>query len=454
VHPDRRKQYDLQLQGIEYEHYAEPEPDSRYMAAGSLFRMYAKTPAYRMVLEVKLPEELIPTINVDLKVTLADTLLGLQDRRHSFHRREVCGACKGTGSKGGEVLECKFCKGSGSANHLFAHPSGQFEQMTHTVCGMCHGAGFMPQEKCDVCAGKGTNIGENFFAIHVPAGFRDGYSFVVPNAGHMTKDSRVGSVHATVRLALPAGWAVVPGSPTAVLRHSLQMPLLELLRGFSKEVYSPSGEMVHLFRLPVDAAANREDVTRGRGNSTDSPRQQEMAGRGDASTETEADAAVVGSLLNVSMLLGGIEFDFPEQGIRIGSERGPLQVHVSCSFGQSDPLVLFALLEEYSVFAPLALGDVDGNEEQRAALSHNLQERYVVLQHLVSLDSAEGIAPDPALHRLINFYGAHLINLEMRPNGSEEEEAENKGAEDEAGAGLSLRDFDFAVAPADVQFDS
>jgi len=397
-------------------------------------------------------------------VSLADTLAGILNKKHTFHRREICEACNGTGSKGGEVIQCRFCKGAGTANHLFAHPSGEFEQLTHTVCGVCAGAGFMPKEKCDVCAGKGMNIGESSFTFSLAAGFRSGYSFSVADAGHMSKDSRIGIVHATMRLELPDGWSI---QPIDVLHYAMYIPLQDILDGFSRDVYSPSGEVAHVLRRPVYPAAKALDKpTTDNGTDSDTLHFRQ---RGEEGPEIEADPDAEVPL-DVMTLLHGINFHFPELGVLVGRERGPMQVHVSCTFPQTDPLKVFELLEKYGVLAPLVLpvpgqalngtsetGEEENSKEKREMLHRSLQDRYTLLQQIaLTMKGAEGSTADPMLARLTNFYSAHLINLEMRRDDARGDEEVPEAEEDGAagGEGISLKDFDFDIAPGDVQFDS
>ncbi len=222
----QRLQYDLLLSGVEYVDYTEPEID-RYMPPGKTFRLYVKTPSYRMAFATVFPQLTIPAIAVEIKFTLSDTIKGVENHKHTFHRREICGACHGTGSKNGDVEICSFCSGVGQAPHLFHHKDGEFEQMTNTTCGMCDGLGFIPKERCDVCGGKGVVIGENSLFVSLPPGFSGDKTETVPKSGHVGRDSRIGDVALTIAIDLPDGWEIM------VPRVSFIMPYKYLFASMS-----------------------------------------------------------------------------------------------------------------------------------------------------------------------------------------------------------------------------
>ena len=418
---DRRKQYDLQLSGIEYENYVEAEADSRYMKAASTFRTFIKTPSYRMFFETSFPQESIPMITVELKVSIKDSLFGLQNRRHVFHRREICGSCNGTGTKNGQVVLCKFCQGLGQANHLYSHPSGNFEQMTNTICGMCHGLGFTPQEKCDVCGGKGMNIGENYFIVSIPPGFRSGYSLVINGAGHMSSDARIGSVHVTVKIDLPEGWEIVSNASQDTLHYTMKMSIYDILAGFERDIYSPSGEVVHVRQSPVTKQLE------------------------DTPCSTCDDSA-----LDILTLIQGIHSEYEYMGmLNSNSERGMLKVRILCDFLEEDAKGFFLLLEDAGILKPLPGNfseNITESIEEIADKQKGLQDRLRLMQHLQLLLMEEK-RTDPTLVELMNTYNAFVIQNEILRAVSEGTDGSREHVD-----GLDLEDFNFNIAPDDIQF--
>jgi DnaJ-class molecular chaperone len=427
---DRRFQYDLQLSGVEYEPYAEQEADNRYMTSNRDFQMYIQTPMYRLYFATRYPKNEIPILQVTMKVSFKDTLLGIKNRKQNFHRKELCDVCKGTGSKNGAVVTCKFCNGVGMAPHLLTHPNGRFRQMTHTVCAMCSGRGFQPREKCEACNGKGMRVGESFFHIDLSPGFRSGLNVVIRNAGHMNRDAQIGDVRTTVQLELPKEWEVVSESGGLdVLLCTMRTKLLDILSGFSKLLYLPSGEALDIdwAPVPIPGVSKIENVD----------------------VRDNSDALSMKRVVDVNHLVHGIYID--RQGFGISDHtgaRGILRIKIVCDFSSMDAVATFSILEHYGIIESYQTatnstldnaGDILGYLTRRRKAQLDM---HILLQHLISMQPPG--QDDLSLTRLMNMYSAMLMNEDDLPE-------QNEASEEET---VSLDEFDFRLGKSDIQFDS
>jgi molecular chaperone DnaJ len=90
----------------------------------------------------------------------------------NIERDIPCEHCDGTGSETGEMKVCPTCGGSGRVQRTQRTILGSIA-MTST-CEECNGRGEVPEEKCSVCGGIGTQVERKEEKIKVPAGAYDG----------------------------------------------------------------------------------------------------------------------------------------------------------------------------------------------------------------------------------------------------------------------------------------
>lgn len=90
----------------------------------------------------------------------------------NIERDIPCKHCGGTGSETGKMKVCPTCGGSGRVQRVQRTILGSIS-MTST-CEECNGKGEVPEEKCSVCGGLGTQVERKEEKIKVPAGAYDG----------------------------------------------------------------------------------------------------------------------------------------------------------------------------------------------------------------------------------------------------------------------------------------
>ena len=485
----RRVQYDLQLSGVDYVDFTEPEVD-RYMSPGKPFRMYVKTPTYRISFATTaFPQLAIPAIDIEIKLNLMDNINGLENHKHTFLRRQICGACHGTGSKNGDVEVCSFCSGIGQASHLFRHADGQFEQMTNTSCGMCDGRGFLPKEKCDVCGGKGVVIGENSLGASFPRGFVGSDSESVPNHGHVSRDSRIGAVSLTVVLDLPEGWKILKSGADSKLHHVVNVPFQEYVAGFSKTVFTPvHGESFSVERGPVKCSYPAEGI--GAGEDVDANAHAHTTNTGN----DDSNSADV-----IHALTHGFTEDVDGYGLYSSdaeklNHRDFLTVKIVCDFSQSSAVEVITTLIARELLQPLKSLNEDqglGSERRRQEDSHNgtktrlaqtriqsenqakvrgktIRDYSCLLKHLAQVQKQLKI-DDFTLLDLLEEFSAVMMDISVNVqepasdyeasdggNCSHEEcqhgEEQRTRKDSEKMHSPSLDDFDFGLVQDDISF--
>jgi molecular chaperone DnaJ len=117
-----------------------------------------------------------------LELSFEEAALGV-DRTIKFPAPVECGACKGSGAKGGEagMRTCGTCGGKGETKVQ----QGFFS--LSKKCPTCSGSGKVVGEACDVCMGAGTVEKEREFTVSIPADTEDGATRRVAGQGEPGK---------------------------------------------------------------------------------------------------------------------------------------------------------------------------------------------------------------------------------------------------------------------------
>ncbi|MCL2844447.1 MAG: molecular chaperone DnaJ [Chitinivibrionia bacterium] len=92
-----------------------------------------------------------------------------------------CSTCGGSGSKNGQLENCKQCNGSGRVRRVMQSIFGQMVQ--ETICPKCSGTGKAVGDPCHTCAGTGIVFGEDTVEIKIPAGVSEGNYITVDGKG-------------------------------------------------------------------------------------------------------------------------------------------------------------------------------------------------------------------------------------------------------------------------------
>jgi molecular chaperone DnaJ len=87
----------------------------------------------------------------------------------SLRKETLCKDCGGNGAKGGTAKHtCPTCQGSGQVQTVKKTPFGQFANVS--VCGECHGRGYIIDEKCPTCKGAGSISKDVTISVSIPEG--------------------------------------------------------------------------------------------------------------------------------------------------------------------------------------------------------------------------------------------------------------------------------------------
>ncbi len=115
-------------------------------------------------------------------------------------RQAPCGACRGTGAKGGTALEtCPECQGQGQVRRV--RSQGYTQLITIGECPRCHGAGRRILESCPVCEGEGSTSTVEKIELSVPPGIEDGAVLRIPGHGGAGRSGgRAGDLYVQILL--------------------------------------------------------------------------------------------------------------------------------------------------------------------------------------------------------------------------------------------------------------
>ncbi|HET7630286.1 MAG TPA: molecular chaperone DnaJ, partial [Candidatus Saccharimonadales bacterium] len=128
-------------------------------------------------------EEAVFGTEKDIKITLDDT----------------CAHCKGTTAEPGyELKTCPTCHGSGQQTKIMNTMFGAIQQAV--VCPTCSGKGKVPEKKCSVCNGKGTERKAQSVKLKVPAGVDDGATIRLSGKGEAVAGGEKGDLYVILRV--------------------------------------------------------------------------------------------------------------------------------------------------------------------------------------------------------------------------------------------------------------
>lgn len=120
-------------------------------------------------------------IRITVKLTLEEIATGVT-KKIKIKKQVPCNACHGTGAKNAKVTTCPTCKGSGVIVKVQQTILGTMQ--TRSTCPTCGGTGSIPSERCNVCNGVGTTLGEELVSFNIPAGVEDGMELSLRGKGH------------------------------------------------------------------------------------------------------------------------------------------------------------------------------------------------------------------------------------------------------------------------------
>lgn len=123
------------------------------------------------------------------------------DREIEIPRNEVCHTCNGSGSKPGTSPErCSTCGGTGQVQKV---QSAGFARLVRiTACNRCGGRGYLIENPCKECRGRGTVEKTRKIRVMIPAGVEDGQTLRLRGEGNAGESGvPPGDLYVVVNLA-------------------------------------------------------------------------------------------------------------------------------------------------------------------------------------------------------------------------------------------------------------
>eukprot|EP01050_Picozoa_sp_SAG11_P013368 SAG11_NODE_1556_length_4688_cov_7.338636_3_plen_344_part_00 len=186
-----------------------------------------------------------PDIPMDITVTLQELYLG-SSRTVKLRQQILCPGCRGTGSKGGEMNECKKCGGKGHTIERRQVGPG-FIQQVQVDCRKCEGTGRISKAECPSCEGRKVQTGDKELEIYLEQGMPDGQEIVMEGEG----DQGPGEAPAHIKFYART-------EPHPLFRRSgpdlhidIRITLLEALLGFERSIEHLDGHVVTIERTEV-----------------------------------------------------------------------------------------------------------------------------------------------------------------------------------------------------------
>lgn len=122
-------------------------------------------------------------VAAEVEIDLADVITGTTVEL-TYEVVARCGHCNGNGAEPGTPIRtCDRCGGQGALQAVSRTPFGQV--MRTVECDVCHGAGKIPEQPCEVCSGRGVEMSEQTLSVDVPAGIEDGQRMRLTGRGHV-----------------------------------------------------------------------------------------------------------------------------------------------------------------------------------------------------------------------------------------------------------------------------
>lgn len=195
-----------------------------------------------------------PDIPMDIEVTLQDIFLG-SSRAIKIRQQILCPACRGTGSKGGEVDKCKVCKGQGFTIERRQVGPG-FIQQVQVDCKKCGGTGRISKSECPACEGKKVQTGDKELDVYIEQGMPDGSEILFDGEG----DQGPGEAPAHIKFYVRTEDHPLFRRDGPDLHINVHLSLLEALLGFSRTVEHLDGHVVTIERTEITKPGHVDSI--------------------------------------------------------------------------------------------------------------------------------------------------------------------------------------------------
>lgn len=137
-------------------------------------------------------------VEMEMVLDFEEAVFGVETEvRLNVH--DVCEHCKGsTVEPGHELKTCETCKGSGQEVRVAQTIFGNIQQAV--TCQKCGGKGKIPEVKCSVCNGVGTERKDKNITVKIPAGIDDGATIRLSGYGEATANGNKGDLYVHIRV--------------------------------------------------------------------------------------------------------------------------------------------------------------------------------------------------------------------------------------------------------------
>jgi len=137
-------------------------------------------------------------VNTGVEITFEQAVFGTEVAVR-YGAQVECHHCKGTTVEPGyQMKNCDECGGRGQIEHNVRTVFGVIRQAV--VCPTCRGAGKIPEKKCTVCGGSGTEFKYRDLNIKVPAGIDDATTIRLRGQGNALAGGESGDLYVDVRV--------------------------------------------------------------------------------------------------------------------------------------------------------------------------------------------------------------------------------------------------------------
>ncbi len=137
-------------------------------------------------------------VEVELQLSFEEAVFGLEHNL-TLDLEDTCPHCKGkTVEPGHEMKTCPDCKGSGQQTRVMNTMFGAIQQSV--TCSTCEGRGKVPEKKCTVCRGSGTQRQKQSIKVKIPAGIDDGAVIRLSGYGEAVGHGKKGDLYVHIRV--------------------------------------------------------------------------------------------------------------------------------------------------------------------------------------------------------------------------------------------------------------
>jgi molecular chaperone DnaJ len=133
-------------------------------------------------------------LEMELNLTFDEGVFGVE-KEISLDKKDTCEHCHGSGAEpGSKISTCPKCHGTGQIKTQRSTIFGTVQGVT--TCGICDGAGKVPERVCSECKGTGAKRRVKTIRVKIPAGVEDGQRIRISNEGEVGyKGSNFGDLY-------------------------------------------------------------------------------------------------------------------------------------------------------------------------------------------------------------------------------------------------------------------